>query len=131
MYCKPMPGIYYDDWRCCQLMVKMLAPARWMNCLHPCRAFLKPDVVYLDPMYPDHPQRSTAARKPMVVLRHLVGDDEDASQVFHWALRLAQKRVVVKRPLRAPELGLQLSPPIKPATAILGKSHRFDVYVVK
>ncbi len=93
------------------------------------RAFFEPDVVYLDPMYPEHEKRSTAARKPMVLARHLVGDDDDAPELLHWALRLAQKRVVVKRPMHAPPLGDSLSPAVQATTSIEGKSHRLDVYV--
>ncbi len=95
------------------------------------RAFFEPDVVYLDPMYPDHEKRSSAARKPLVLARHLVGDDDDAPELLHWALRLAQKRVVVKRPLHAPPLGEALSPTVQTTMSIEGKSHRLDVYVQK
>ena len=95
------------------------------------QTFFQPEVVYLDPMFPEPDRRSTATRKPLVLLRHLVGDDEDAIELLHWALRVAARRVVVKRPLRAQALGGWLDPPMKPTTNILGKSHRFDVYSVR
>ena len=84
--------------------------------------FRTPDVVYLDPMFP--PGRKAAERKPMRVLRRLVGDDADAAELLHWALRVAQRRVVVKRPSHADPLG-----DMKPTTTHKGKAARYDVYV--
>ena len=37
-----------------------------------------PDVIYLDPMFPDRQGRSALAGKELQILRALVGDDEDA-----------------------------------------------------
>lgn len=79
------------------------------------------DVVYLDPMFP--PGRKTAQRKPMLVLHDLVGDDADATALVPLALQVAQKRVVVKRPPKAPPL---LD---KPVVSHRGKGVRYDVYV--
>lgn len=99
-------------------------PAQWA-------AFLEPDVVYLDPMFPGHARRKTAEAKPLRVLRRLVGDDEDAEELFHWALRAARKRVVVKRPNQAPHLSDPThSAGIKPVVSHQGKSLRYDVYVI-
>ncbi len=84
---------------------------------------LQADVVYLDPMYPDL-GKSAAKRKEMRLFRELVGDDTDVTELFEIALRTANKRVVVKRPLKAPELA-------KPSFTLLGKTIRFDVYVPK
>ena len=82
--------------------------------------FWPPDVVYLDPMFPLG--RKTAERKPLRVLRRLVGDDVDATDLLTAALRVAKRRVVVKRPLRADPLGA------KPTTTHRGKAARYDVY---
>lgn len=63
-------------------------------------AFIKPDVVYLDPMYP-HPEnkkKSALVKKEMRVFQSLVGADTDADGLLEPALKLAAKRVVVKRP---------------------------------
>jgi 16S rRNA (guanine1516-N2)-methyltransferase len=79
------------------------------------------DVVYLDPMFPSG--RKTAQRKPMKVLHDLVGDDADASALVPLALQVARKRVVVKRPPKAPPL---LTHPI---VSHHGKGVRYDVYV--
>ncbi len=84
----------------------------------------RPDVVYLDPMFPLG--RKTAERKAMRVLRMLSGDDPDAPELLTAALRAATRRVVVKRPLRSPALQ---GP--KPTVVHKGKSLRFDVYVTR
>ena len=85
------------------------------------QAIERPDVVYLDPMYPLG--RKTAERKAMKVLRRVVGDDEDAGELFDAAMGAATRRVVVKRPARAAPLG------DKPVHSHEGKGVRYDVYV--
>jgi len=88
--------------------------------------FCRPDVVYLDPMYPGHERRKTAERKPMKILRELVGDDTDADGLLHRAKQVALKRVVVKRPLRATLLAQK-----EPDVVYKGKSLRYDVYFTR
>ncbi|MBI3744503.1 MAG: class I SAM-dependent methyltransferase [Chloroflexi bacterium] len=88
------------------------------------RAFSKPDVVYLDPMFAGAERRKTAEKKAMRVLRRLVGSDEDAGELFAWAMRAAVKRVVVKRPAKG---GLDFG--AKPVATHRGKGFCFDVYV--
>lgn len=83
----------------------------------------QPDVVYLDPMYP-HRDKSALVKKEMRVFQSLVGADLDADGLLQPALKLAQKRVVVKRPDYAEDLD-----GIKPSTRIETKKNRFDVYV--
>lgn len=88
--------------------------------------FVRPDVVYLDPMYP-HPEnkkKTALVKKEMRVFQSLVGADNDADALLQPALQLATKRVVVKRPDYAPWLAEQ-----KPTMAIETKKNRFDVYV--
>jgi len=82
-----------------------------------------PDVVYLDPMFP-HKQKSALVKKEMRLLQKLLGFDEDEAALLDAALRIARKRVVVKRPDFAHPLAQR-----KPSMAIKGKKHRFDVYV--
>ncbi|UEA17918.1 class I SAM-dependent methyltransferase [Pasteurella canis] len=81
------------------------------------------DAVYLDPMYP-HKQKSALVKKEMRVFQHLVGADIDADNLLEPALKLAKKRVVVKRPDYANFLA-QHSPDFSRET----KNHRFDIYV--
>lgn len=84
----------------------------------------RPDVVYLDPMYP-HRQKTALVGKEMRMLRQWVGDDEDAPELLAVALRCARRRVVVKRPrLAAVVAG---SPP---GFQIIAPNTRFDVYPI-
>lgn len=85
----------------------------------------KPDVIYLDPMYP-HRTKSALVKKEMRILRAIVGDDQDASLLLDSALKFAQKRVVVKRPKPAPPIE---GP--KPSLIIKSKNSRYDVYLIK
>ncbi len=82
----------------------------------------RPDVVYLDPMYPAG--RKTAERKAMKMLRELVGDDTDQAGLLAAGLRLARRRVVVKRPKRAGALN-----GIEPVSSHGERATRYDVYV--
>lgn len=84
----------------------------------------RPDVVYLDPMYPET-GKAAKSRKDMQLLQHLLGTDPDPPGLLETALRTARQRVVVKRPRKAPALA---GP--EPSHRITGKSTRFDVYVL-
>ncbi len=82
-----------------------------------------PDCIYLDPMFPPKRKKSALAKKSMVVLRDLLGDDQDREQLFDVALKVSGKRVVVKSPDYAEPLGG------KPSESYQGKLLRFDVYL--
>ncbi|MDF7676695.1 class I SAM-dependent methyltransferase [Neisseriaceae bacterium ESL0693] len=84
-----------------------------------------PDVVYLDPMYPQR-QKSAAVKKEMAYFHELVGasQPEEESCLLHRARQWAQKRVVVKRPRH----GMFLAD-CTPAFQYHGKTTRFDVYL--
>jgi 16S rRNA (guanine1516-N2)-methyltransferase len=84
----------------------------------------KPDVIYLDPMYPER-TKSSLVKKEMRILRSLTGDDSDAGELLNIALQFALNRVVVKRPRLAPTLD-----DIEPSHSITGKTSRFDVYLI-
>jgi 16S rRNA (guanine1516-N2)-methyltransferase len=83
---------------------------------------LRADVVYLDPMFPAR-GKSALAKKEMRICRLVAGDDEDASELLQIALGAARKRVVVKRPLKAPPLGGE------PSIVYKGTTIRYDVYL--
>lgn len=85
----------------------------------------KPDVIYLDPMFP-HRKKNAAVKKEMRLFQQLLGSDEDADLLLAPAVSLAKKRVVVKRPSGAPFLADK-----KPQIAMTGKANRFDVYLVQ
>lgn len=82
-----------------------------------------PDVIYMDPMYPDT-KNTALAKKEMQVLRDLVGDDVDAKALCLQALEKARNRVVVKRPRHGDPLI-----PRAPDVVFKGQSSRFDVYL--
>lgn len=82
----------------------------------------KPDVIYLDPMYPTR-QKSALVKKELRMIRAIVGDDSDAEELLAVALCVARKRVVVKRPY----LAEPLQGPA-PSFVIKGVTSRFDVY---
>ena len=87
------------------------------------------DVVLIDPMFPDAASRKTTQRKPLRLLRLLAGDDPDAGDLWPLAMAAARRRVVVKRPLRAPHL-VAHPPHPAPAATHAGRGFRFDVYPV-
>ena len=84
----------------------------------------RPDVIYIDPMYPER-KKSAQVKKDMQILQHLLGKDENAEVLLKTALQCAGKRVVVKRPIHAETLG-----DIKPSTSINSKKTRYDVYII-
>ena len=85
----------------------------------------KPEVIYLDPMYPER-KKSAQVKKNMQILQTLLGKDEDTESLLNRALSTAKKRVVVKRPKGAENI-----PGIKPDICIESKKTRYDVYVIK
>lgn len=82
----------------------------------------RPEVVYLDPMFP-HRDKSALVKKDMRVFRSVVGEDLDADALLAPARAVATKRVVVKRPRLAPDLA-----GVEPQQRMTGQSNRFDLY---
>jgi 16S rRNA (guanine1516-N2)-methyltransferase len=81
-----------------------------------------PQVIYLDPMFPEK-KKTALPRKEMQIFRQLIGDDLDAVALLEQALNCATERVVVKRPLKAPDLGPGV------LHRFIGSSVRYDLYV--
>lgn len=81
------------------------------------------DCIYLDPMFPPH-KSSARPAKEMQILQALTGNS-DTEMCFELALTSARRRVVVKRPAKAP--GLHES---KPDIVYRERSVRFDVYLI-
>ena len=84
-----------------------------------------PDVIYLDPMYP-HRKKSASVKKNMQILQKLLGQDNDTRKLLEVALKVARKRVVVKRPKGAENLTY-----IKPTYLVESKKTRYDVYIIQ
>lgn len=85
----------------------------------------RPEVVLLDPMFPDL-RRTAAPRKELAALRRLLGDADDAAGLLPAALAVARRRVVVKRPAHAGALD-----GLAPHHSLEGASTRFDVYLAR
>ncbi|MGB9623304.1 MAG: class I SAM-dependent methyltransferase [Phycisphaerae bacterium] len=82
----------------------------------------RPDVVYIDPMFPQA-GRTALAAKDMQLCRKVAGDDPDAAELLAAARPIARLRVVVKRSLRAPALAAD------PSIVYRGTTIRYDVYL--
>ena len=82
-----------------------------------------PDIVYLDPMFP-HRKKSALVKKEMLAFQSLIGDDNDSNELLEISRKTANKRVVVKRPIKAPFLDN-----CKPSYSMTMKKHRFDIYI--
>lgn len=99
----------------------------------------RPDVCYLDPMFPPR-TKSAAVKKPMQILHGLLNTQEevkDANRLeeerkfLECALEAAKCRVVVKRPAKASLVGGDESGDIrKPSYAVEGSVNRWDVYIL-
>lgn len=85
-----------------------------------------PDVIYLDPMYPER-KKSASVKKNMQILQQLLGKDNDTEELLEVALNAAAKRVVVKRPKSAPPLSTKSKPTYQVST----KNTRYDVYIIQ
>ena len=85
----------------------------------------RPDVVYLDPMFPER-GKNAAAKKDMQAFQQIIGEDEDSPALLAAAINAAQNRVVVKRPRQGAAID-----GVKPSASIIGQSTRFDLYSIK
>jgi len=83
-----------------------------------------PEVIYMDPMYPEH-GKSALVKKEMRIFRELVGSDDDSVELLLLAQQRCTKRVAVKRPKGSEPLG-----GIKPNTSISSPNTRYDIYLV-
>lgn len=81
------------------------------------------DVVYLDPMFPAR-KKSAKSGKGMYLLQQLIADSTNEQMMLQRAMRLARKRVVVKRARLSPAIGEH-----RPDISFAGSSNRFDVYL--
>ena len=82
-----------------------------------------PEVIYLDPMFPQR-TKSALVKKEMRMVRVVVGEDSDTELLLQEVLNYAGNRVVCKRPIQATPIEC----PIRPDFAITTPRHRFDIY---
>ncbi len=107
------------EWVQARLHLQAVDAGVWLQGL---AAEAYPDVIYLDPMYPER-KKSALVKKEMRLLQQLLDQDEDSAALLELALQRAQRRVVVKRPKLAPSLNQR-----SPDTSISSKNTRFDIY---
>ena len=82
-----------------------------------------PDVVFLDPMFPER-RRRAATNKKLQLFQRLERPCENEDELMAAALAAHPRKVVVKRPLKGPYLA-----GMKPSSSLSGKVVRYDVYV--
>ncbi|MDD5850127.1 MAG: class I SAM-dependent methyltransferase [Firmicutes bacterium] len=79
-----------------------------------------PDVVYLDPMFPER-QKSGLVKKKFQLLHDLEQPCMDGEALLAAALSAGPRKVVIKRPKKGPYLGGR-----KPSFSLEGKAIRYD-----
>lgn len=78
---------------------------------------------YFDPMYEQLKKKRTAKpRKEMVAFENLIGADEDQMKFAQLMMQLSPRKLIIKRPLKAPVL-LE-----KRNVCFEGKTTRYDLY---
>lgn len=82
-----------------------------------------PDVVVLDPMFPEH-RKSSSAKKKLRLIQQLEEPCDDERRLLDAALCTHAKKIVIKRPPKGPHLAH-----VKPSYSLSGKAVRFDVIV--
>lgn len=82
-----------------------------------------PDVVYLDPMFPEKRKRA-ATNKKLQLFQCLESPCEDEEALMTAALAARPRKVVVKRPLKGPHLA-----GVKPSASLAGKVVRYDIVI--
>lgn len=85
----------------------------------------RPDVVYLDPMFPGR-TKSAAVKKKFQLIHGLErpADPLDEDALLRAALAARPRKIVVKRPVKGPHLA-----GVKPSHSIAGKAVRYDCIV--
>ena len=82
-----------------------------------------PDVVLLDPMFPER-RKSAAVKKKFQLIHHLERPCSNEEELLRAAIEAGPRKVVVKRPPKGPYLAGQ-----KPSYSITGKAVRYDCLV--
>lgn len=82
-----------------------------------------PDVVYLDPMFPER-RKSAAVKKKFQLIHQLEPPCGEQEELLGAALAASPRKVVIKRPVKGPALA-----GVKPSYSLCGKAVRYDVLV--
>ena len=81
---------------------------------------LAPDVVLLDPMFPER-RKSASVKKKLQLLQQLECPCDDESTLLNAAIAAHPRKVVIKRPPKGPYLA-----GVKPSYSLTGKAVRYD-----
>ena len=85
---------------------------------------LRPDVVYLDPMFPSKSGGALVKGK-MQLLQRFLGMDHDVTDLLEAVLSSGVKRTVLKRPTK----NIQWQPPRKPNHVLSSRNAKFEIYL--
>ena len=83
----------------------------------------RPDVVYLDPMFPER-QKSALIKKKFQLLHLLERPCGEEEELLQAALAAGPRKIIIKRPLKGPLLA-----GMKPGYVMKGKAVRYDCIV--
>ena len=83
-----------------------------------------PDVVLLDPMFPER-RKSAAVKKKLQLIQRLERPCDDERGLMEAARTAGPRRIVVKRPAKGPWLAGE-----KPSYTVAGKAIRYDCYAL-
>lgn len=83
----------------------------------------RPDVVFLDPMFPAR-QKSALVKKKFQLIHRIEAPASDEDELLAAALAARPRKVVIKRPPKGPFLAGR-----KPGHSVVGKAVRYDVIV--
>lgn len=83
-----------------------------------------PDVIVLDPMFPDR-QKSALVKKKFQLLHRLEKPCEDEEALFYAAKEAQPRKIIIKRPLKGALLA-----GVKPDYSLMGKAIRYDCIMV-
>ncbi|MBR2835828.1 MAG: class I SAM-dependent methyltransferase [Coriobacteriales bacterium] len=86
---------------------------------------LMPQVVYLDPMFPQKRKTDALTNKKLQLFQQLERPCEDEAELMQVAYDAHPLKIVVKRPLKGPYLAEK-----KPSHSLAGKVVRYDCYVL-
>lgn len=89
----------------------------------PDKETLRPDVIYLDPMFPER-TKSAAVKKKFQLIHILENPCENEEELLSTALNVRPRKVVIKRPVKGPFLANT-----KPSYSLKGKAVRYDCLV--
>ena len=79
-----------------------------------------PDIIFMDPMFAG--RKKSLSKKPLRILKEIVGETSGKQALFNLALRKAKKRIVVKRHKLEQSMGKKLLSSFK------GRSVCYDVF---